>query len=134
VPGGAARSCSIVPVHAVDAALRIDAEHVKAAPRRSPPGSLICSYYGSPASAGNEATIVYLTADAAQFGRIVAAVAKAHPVRQLSGIGVRADAFSVPPERYIYLLQGSTLAEVFATATLARLEVLARAVAAAVAS
>ncbi|HUY30180.1 MAG TPA: hypothetical protein VMV02_04215 [Acidimicrobiales bacterium] len=122
----ASPTCATVSVHLLDAELRIAAVAVHAARPPSPKGSLICSYYGATGHAANQATIVYLRADAAQFAAIRRGVAATHRIAPVAHLGAGAFSYAVPPVHYLYLQRAGHLVEIYAQVATARLELLAR--------
>jgi len=124
---GAARpTCSTVSITLLDHELAIAAAHVNSVRRGSSGNSLICSYFGSSGGYRNEATIVYLTATPAEFTAIVDGLSKTHRVVRLGGIADGAYSYAVSPETFLYMLDGTSMIELYAAVSLARLEALAR--------
>lgn len=120
-------NCGVVPVALVDAKLRIDAAHVTAHHPTSPRGALICSYFGNSGRAANEATVNYVATSPTTFVAVEALLAKTHSVHKIAGIGSGAYTYFVAPDRFLYVLDGTTQVQIFATVSLVRLEALARA-------
>ncbi len=120
-------NCGVVPVALVDAKLEIDAAHVTPHRPASPHGALICSYFGNSGRAANEATINYLPASPTTFVAVEASLAKTHSIRKIAGIGSGAYTYFVAPDRFLYVLDGTTQVQIFATVSLGRLEALGRA-------
>jgi hypothetical protein len=127
-PAGATpTTCATVSITQLDTALGIDASHVTASHPASPVGALICSYYGDTGRAANEATVNYLPATAKAFRAVKASLSTSHAIRTITGIKSGAYSYSVGSERYLYVLDGSSQVQIFATIALAKLETLARA-------
>ncbi|MDA8290492.1 MAG: hypothetical protein M0Z33_02255 [Actinomycetota bacterium] len=119
-------SCATVTVRVLDAELGIDAVAVHSVRPRSPKGSLICSYFGATGHAANQATIVYLHANAAELSAIRAGVSRAHRVSTVAHLGSAAFSYVAAPEHYLYLLSGSYLVELYAAVPAPKVERLAR--------
>ncbi len=127
--GSSPTTCGVVSVALVNAKLGIDAAHVTAHHPASPAGALICSYYGNSGRATNEATINYVPASPTAFAAVEASLAKTHSEHKIAGIKSGAYTYVAEPDRFLYVLDGTTQAQIFATASvsLARLEALGRA-------
>ena len=127
--GSSPTTCGVVSVALVNAKLGIDAAHVTAHHPASPAGALICSYYGNSGRATNEATINYVPASPTAFAAVEASLAKTHSEHKITGIQSGAYTYVAEPDRFLYVLDGTTQAQIFATASvsLARLEALGRA-------
>jgi len=117
-------TCATVPVRLLDAELAISAVAVSSVHPASPKGSLICSYYGASGHAANQATIVFLRANAVEFAGIRRRVSDAHRVTGVAHLGAAAFSYSAPPETYLYLLDGPHFVEIYAAVRVQRLEAL----------
>jgi hypothetical protein len=125
--GATTATCATVSVAKLNAALGIDAAHVTSVHPPKAPTALICSYYGNSGRAANEATINYLATTAASFAALKTSNARAHHVSTVGGIGTSAYSYAIGSERYLYVLDGKDQVQMFAIATLAKLEALGRA-------
>jgi hypothetical protein len=123
----ATTTCATVSIAKINKALGIDAAHVSAVRPAKNPTALICSYYGNSGRAANEVTINYVPATAASFAALKASNARSHRVRTISGIGTSAYSFAIGTEGYLYVLKGKEQVQIFAIASLPKLEALGRA-------
>lgn len=125
--GAIPSTCGVVSIALVDAKLGIDAAHVT--PHHPSVAALICSYYGNSGRAANEASINYLPASSKTFLAIEASLAKTHSITKISGIKSGAYTYVAAPDRFLYVLDGTTQVQIFAidSIPLGRMKALARA-------
>ena len=128
-PARGVPACTAVPVRLLDAKLDIDAVAVGTTHPPRPAGAAICSYYGATGRSRNEATIVYMRATAAQFRIVVAVARRAHRLVEVAHLAYGAYGYETPVLSFLYVLYGTTLAEIYADVPLARVVALARAAA-----